>query len=418
MAAADDDSGGATDGTSWDSIAAVDFETGEVTLLDREGAEIDEPLDTGIEAVNYVLGEGNELAVVADDRVGVIDLAAGTVEAPALPEGGRAPRVPTSEPLVLAAGPPEGGSLTIVRATASRDVTDAAQADDPLMMPDGVRSDLAGTRFAVAELRSLETVVVSTDEDDALSLPGLPIGLTEEVIVTMMPEASSEIRFWSRQGDLISAVAVPRPHAAVLGADGVVVLVTEARQVQRVAAGDEEVETVTTLDLPGDVIGGIPALGGQRLLFATDRGLAVLDGGGEEVATVEVDEPWRRSPWVDNPAQRCVVGIAESDTATMIDVESGETLGSIDDVELVGASSTDGCTVSVVRAADDSAIIRDGAEVSLEPEETVVAVAPTGDHVVVRAAGSPQAWLRDLDDERAEDVALGSGALRYAFVDH
>jgi hypothetical protein len=99
----------------------------------------------------------------------------------------------------------------------------------------------------------------------------------------------------------------------------------------------------------------------------------------------------------------------------MLDLESGETLGAVDDVTLVNAWSTDGCTASLIRP-DDSTMIRVGTEVPLDPEETVVAIAPTGDHVVVRD-GSGEAWLRDLDDD-AEDVALSSGARLFAFVDH
>jgi hypothetical protein len=79
MAVADDDSAGEAGGSSWDSIAAVDRETGEVTNLDRDGVEIGDPLDTGIEELAYVLGDGSHLALVATDAAGVIDVATGTV---------------------------------------------------------------------------------------------------------------------------------------------------------------------------------------------------------------------------------------------------------------------------------------------------------------------------------------------------
>ncbi len=218
------------------------------------------------------------------------------------------------------------------------------------------------------------------------------------------------------EGDLINTVDVPRARAGYVDADGDVVLVTEEGEVLQVTPTDDEAQGVTTLEAPGAVLGGFPALGGERLVVATDRGVVVLDHEGEVVTTLDLAEPWRRQPLVTNPAQRCVVVVGESGTATMLDLESGETLGTIDEVDLVGTPSTDGCTAPVFRR-DDVTLMRGGEEVALGPEETVVAIAPTGDHVVVRDGGR-EAWLRDLDDDQAEDVALGSGALLYAFVDH
>ena len=45
------------------------------------------------------------------------------------------------------------------------------------------------------------------------------------------------------------------------------------------------------------------------------------------------------------------------------------------------------------------------------------AIAPAGDHIVVRTRGG-RAWLRNLDDEGAEDIALGDAPdILHAFVD-
>ena len=185
----------------------------------------------------------------------------------------------------------------------------------------------------------------------------------------------------------------------------------------RAAPGDDEADPVTTLDPPGDLVGGGPALGGQRLVIVADRGVTVLDDRGEVVTTLDLGEPWQQQQLVHSWAQRCVVVLSESGTATMLDLETGETLGTIDEVELVGARSTDGCVAAVFRG-DDATLMCQGEEVSLEAEETVVAIAPTDDHVVVRdGLGNREAWLRDLDGE-TEDVALGAGYVLYSFVDH
>jgi hypothetical protein len=416
MAVADDSDGGAG-GDAWDSIAAADRETGQVTFLDRDGVEIGDPLDTGIEELEYVLGEGPHLAMVANDAAGVIDVAAGTVEAPALPEGGRAVRVLTSEPLVLAAGRDAGGDVTIISATTSVDVAASAQLEDPLMFPNEVKSDVTGSGFAVADLRALETVVIGTDRDDALMLPGVPVGLTNELTVTVeSQDEQSQVQFWSMEGDRIGTLEVALVRAGLVGADDNTVLVTEEDEVLQVTPGDDEARVVATLEPPGALLGGFPALDGERLVVAADRGVVVLDHDGAVVTTLDLGEPWRRQPLVTNPAQRCVVVVSENGTATMLDLDSGEALGTLDEVAFVGAWSTDGCTAAVL-LPEDAALIREGEEVSLDPEETVVAIAPTGDHVVVRD-GSGDAWLRDLDDEVAEDVALGSGDVLYAFVDH
>ena len=91
----------------------------------------------------------------------------------------------------------------------------------------------------------------------------------------------------------------------------------------------------------------------------------------------------------------------------MLDLETGETLGTIDGAEFVGAQSTDGCVATVFREDDDATLMRQGEEVPLQAEETVLGIAPTGDFVVVRD-GNQEFWLRDLDGE-TEDVALGAG---------
>ncbi len=414
MAVADDSDTG-PGGSSWDTIAAVDGETGEVTYLDRHGVETGDPLETGIEELQYVLGEGPQLAIVANDAAGVVDVAAGTVEAPELPEGGHAVRVSTSEPLVLAAGEDGDGEITIISATTSLDVAELAGLDDPRMMASGVRSDHSGTLFAVADINTLETAVVGTELDEPVVLPGLPLGITEDVAVTTHFEGELEVRFFTLGGELVGTVEVPAARAGLVTDDGDAILVTEEGAVLRAAPGDEEADSVTTLDPPGDLVGGQPALGGRRLLVVADRGVVVLDDRGEVVTTLDLGEPWLRQPLVNNPAQRCVVVLSESGMATMLDLETGETLGTIDEVEFVGAQSTDGCVATGFREADDATLMRQGAEVSLEAEETVVSIAPTGDFVVVRD-GNQEFWLRDLDGE-TEDVALGGGYVLYAFVD-
>jgi hypothetical protein len=134
------------------------------------------------------------------------------------------------------------------------------------------------------------------------------------------------------------------------------------------------------------------------------------------VTTLDLDDDWRPPLMVSSPWQRCAVVVSERGTATMLDLETGETLGSADDVTLVNTWSTDGCTASLLRP-DDPSLLREGVEVPLGAEETVVAVAPSGDHVVVRDR-TGAAWLRDLDGADADDVALGRDRdALYAFVD-
>ena len=216
MAVADDSDTG-PGGSSWDTIAAVDGETGEVTYLDRDGVEIGDPLDTGIEELQYVLGEGPHLALVANDAAGVVDVAAGTVEAPELPEGGQAVRVSTSEPLVLAAGEDGDGEITIISATTSLDVAESAGLDDPRMMASGVRSDHSGTLFAVGDISTLETAVVGTELDEAVVLPR---SAARDHRGCRRHDPSSrvrlEVRFFTLGGELVGTVEVPATRAGLV----------------------------------------------------------------------------------------------------------------------------------------------------------------------------------------------------------
>jgi hypothetical protein len=417
MALADDSAEDGTDGLSWDSIAAVDRETGAVTLVDREGSEIDQ-FDTGVTDVSYVLGNGGRLAVVADDAGAVLDVAAGTAEAPPLADGAQTVRVRTSEPLVLASAPPEGGDLTIVLATTTLDVAELAQLDDPLMAPNGVHSDPAGTVFAVADIRAGKTVALGIEPDDVALLPGLPVGISEQYVVTIELGQATKLNFSSLQGDLVSSVDLPRVDVAVLGADGDAILITESGDVLRASPGDDEAEHVATVRLAGDVLGAFPALGGQRLLVVAGQGAVVLDGHGVEVATVQLDGPWQRQDLITNPSQRCAVLLTEDGIATMIDLQSGGTLGAVDDRAFVAGWSTDGCTASLIGRDDRSSVIRLGSEMRLERDERVAAISPAGDHLVVGDRAG-RAWLRDLDAEDSDDIPLdGNPDLMYAFVDH
>jgi hypothetical protein len=413
MAVADDDS---DDLPSWDAIAVVDRETGVVTFLDRQGNALGGEIETGVVEPGFVFGESEQLAIAGRDVAAVVDVAAGTVEAPAVPEGALASRLGTSEPLVLAAASPEGGDVTLVTATNSVDVAQAAGLDDPLIFQGSIRTDLAGTLFAAGDSRSVQSAIVGSDGDSAVLVPGLPMGITEELAVTVEADGEeSEVHFSSLEGDPISSVDGPFVIAGLVGEGGDVVVVSESGQVLLASPDDDEMQPVTTLDLDGDVRGGFAALRGQRLLVVADRGIALLDDGGEMVATHELDDEWRPQLLVSNPWQRCAVVVSERGTATMLDLETGETLGSADDVTLVNTWSTDGCTASLLRP-DDPALLRQGVEVPLGADETVVAAAPSGDHVVVRdRTGS--AVLRDLDGD-TEDVALGRDPdALYAFVD-
>jgi hypothetical protein len=417
MAVADDDSDGATDGPSWDAIAVVDRETGVVTFRDRDGDDLAGEVDTGVVEPGFVFGESEQLAIAGLDVAAVVDVAAGTVVAPALPEGAFARRVGTSEPLVLAAALPEGGDVTLVTATNSVDVAEAVGLEDPLIFQGSIRADLAGTLFAVGDSRAVQTAIVGSEGDGVL-VPGLPIGITDEFAVTVEADGrESRVRFSSVEGRRISSMDAPLVAAGLVATSGDLIVVSDSGAVLGASPGDDVMRELTTLDLDGEIRGGFAALRGQRLLVVADQGIAVLDDLGEVVTTLELDDEWRPQLLISNPWQRCTVVVSERGTATMVDLETGETLGSVDDVTLVQNWSTDGCTASLIRADDDSAMLCEGVEVPLGTGEAVAAIAPTGDHVVVRDR-TGGAWLRDLPADDAEDVALGRdrNAL-YAFVD-
>ena len=173
---------------------------------------------------------------------------------------------------------------------------------------------------------------------------------------------------------------------------------------------------MTTLDLEEEdnVSPGGVALDRRRLIVRTDETVVVLDETGAVVTTVELDAPLHQSPVASHPSQRCVVLVSEAGTATVLDVESGETLGAVDGALVVNAVSLDGCTASITRR-DDFALLRDGDEVRLDRDRVVVAISPDGGQVVVRDRDG-QAWLRGLDGRG--DVELGRRPdARFAFVD-
>jgi hypothetical protein len=392
---------------SWDSVAVVDRRTGSVALLDADGDEAGS-LDGEIGALDHVIGEGPALALIGRGTAAVVDVPNGAVTAPDVAADARAARIPTSRPMALAAASPVRPDAVIVLDGTTLHV-------DAETVLEGIRSDPDGTLFAVPDLRALQSVAVGPEPDGPRPLPGLPVGVTDETAVTIESAERAQLHFFTFDGVELGTTGTSRPAAAAVARSGDVILVSASGDVQRVDPGEEDAEEVGTLPVDGDVFAAATLLGGRRLVVSADRSIAVLDDHGDQRSTLTLDGALLRQPLVHHPDQRCVLALTDAGEATMIDTESGDVLGVLDKVVTVNGTSIDGCTAAVTRP-DDFALLREGTQLRLDRDQSVVAIAPGGDHAVVLDRDG-HAWLRDLDDS-SPDVDLGThpDAL-YAFVE-
>jgi len=402
----------AADTPSWDAIVVVDDATGAVEVHDATGELETSAAATG--RVSDVHVNDDRLALVGAGQVTLVDLGDGSTQIVALDDDMQVARVPNGRTLTLVAAPAGGGHLVLIDGEGTlTDVAEAASLDDPLLYPDSVRSDSTGTAFAIADGRNFQTVVIRATEPAVTFFPGIPMALSDELVVTSQNVgASAELGVFDADGERRTTVASERPAGGVLDGERFV-YVSESGGVFVATPDDDEPERIGTVVVPpGDTIGLVaPVLDGTRLVVAGSEFQALLDLEGKLLHQTTFTSA--RDVPVPDAAWRCIpVGGGEVYEA-LVDAETGDVVADLQRSELDEISAT-GCGVELVRGSTRSIVTATAGEPAtavLPPSTRSASLSPDGRQAVV-VDNVDRAELILVDDSEGSAEPLDLGELR------
>jgi hypothetical protein len=409
----DDEGDDTATAPSWDTIVEVDRISGDLVVLDADGEEIDSVDGEG--RVADVYGRGDRLALVGAGQVVLRDLDPGSEPTViALDRSTSVVRHPSNRSLTLVVAPDVGGEIVIIDGHAGT-VTElgaSAGQSNPLLLPDSLRIDRSGTRFAVGDGRNFQTIMIDADATNENGtepgfFPGVPMAVGDGVVVTStIVGRTAELGFFDDDGDRLGLVTTEPPLAGLL-ADDRFVYVTEQGSILAVSPGESSPTEVSVLDI-GTVTAVYPVLDGARLLVSSSSRHVVVGLDGEVLVDVERNtdagsDALSSTPW---HTWRCLA--LTGGAAAIHDLDSGEVLLELDD-RPIAAVSTDGCGV---HQHDDDAHTISSPTGTFTPRVTVrsVVLAPDGSAAIV-VADDGSAELVDLEDSRRLDLGTRRGHL-------
>lgn len=398
----------------WDTIVEVDRVTGSIIGLDADGTEIVEV--DGLGRVNSVHVRGDRLALVGTDQIVVTGLDDGEPIVVEIDRSSQVVRHPSNRSFILVVAPEIGGEIVVIDANdgTSTALGGRAGQTQPLLLPETMRADRAGTRFAVGDGRNFQTIVVPVDPDaEPTFYPGVPMGLDEDTVVTSTNVGgTAELGFFATDGTRVGLVPTPRPVAGVLS-EGRFVYVTEDGRLLAASPNDDEPDEIADLGLSSvDSVAGV--LDRSRLLVSSSRRLLVLDLDGEIVHEFESGPGGTPlaglTPWT---TWRCLP-VLGPDGGAIIDLGDGEVLGELAPGEPV-AVTPDGCGVHLrgdEAPASDLIVTRSGRFSPRDEVRSVVLAADGTAALVVAPDGNTE--LVTLDDGRRLDLGVRRGLLVFA----
>lgn len=397
----DDESFGGS-GVSWDEIVLVDRASGDVTILDDEGA-----LDRSIVGRGRVLEVhtvGDRIALVGPTQI-VIEGGDETVTVP-IGRSDTVTPIRTEDGLDLIVGNPRGGNVQIVDVTSGQvlDVTALAVAarqvvGDPLMFTETIRWSADAEAFAIADASNFQTLVVRKDSEEVAAFRAQPIALDKDRVVTsQVIGGQAEVELYDYDRESKARVPTPIPAGGFM-IDGRLLMVTIDGGVYSAGDGDSEAERLAQIAVPsGGTVDSIrQVFGGERLVVNGSAFEAVVDLEGRTMFTTTFTTAV--DPEAPSPEWTCVP-IGGGDTFhSIVGLEEGEQLADLSGVVVTGTAA-DGCTVIGERSGVTEVIGPDGTTVLGSVRSAVLG--PDG-RSVVRTTASGATQLVRIDD----DLMLG-----------
>jgi hypothetical protein len=367
----DDQNGGGTAGTQWNTVVLQNAKSGELTLTDATGQEVDSfptdmmgLLDVGLPG-RLVVGIAGQAAT---DGLGVVDLHDGTVTQLAVQSDGIS-RLDTSAYLLASGGPKDPLGLVDVSAGKVIDLLALVDSDSPIVNPSLVRIDPEHSHIAFTELSDLETVLVDLDTYKSVSLAGSLVDIASGSVLTITNRGqTSLVDLYGFDGKRVGTVETDAAAGALLLDDTSALVVTRAGGVVSVDFGKESVDelgsvadqlqgTATTSDGTTATDGTstandgavelvravVPVLDRTRLLLVGKAGVVIIDLKGAVIAADRLVDPV--VPTNITSADRCVVLGAVDAEQTLWDTSAGSRIKTFDPGFVAGRSA-DGCTIT------------------------------------------------------------------------
>jgi hypothetical protein len=412
-----DDDGDSADGAEWNTVVLQNERTGELTLVDAEGTEI-ESLDTDLIGLLDVGLPGRLVVGVAGDPatdgLGVIDLDDGEVTDIAV-QSDSVSRLDNSAYLLAAGGPRDPMELVDVAEGDVIDLLTFADGSDPIVNPSLLRIDPEHTHVAFTELGELETVLVDLADRTSTSLAGSLVDIASDVVLTVTPRGSTTlIDLYGFDGERVGTVETDAAAGGMLLDDRSALIVTRAGGLVRVDFDDESVDEVgdvadqltgsgdtatsdstqttdeSSSQSPQEVVNGaVSVLDRTRLVITGDGGMAIVDADGKVIASDRTSDD--AFPILSAQSDRCILIGAFDAEQTLWDAAEGARVETFDQGFSSGRSA-DGCTITYAEnsarsGSGDDTVVRTrlvGRDVDQTIDGQFGAVAPDGSAAVAR----------------------------------
>ena len=355
----DSDSAGALD-ARWNRIALIDRSAGRIATVAPDGQLTGEL--NGLGAVRSTESSGDHIALTGFNAVTIVR--AGQLDdAPwqfDLEPRANVVRIPSNDHLLLATMQTNGGNITLLDASTSTsyDIGALADLEAPLFFADTIRANPSGTRVAVADAGTFQTILIDTtidigddgdinddEKDRAVTFyPDQPIAVGDELIATSQVRGgSAEIALFGSDGVRRTTVSSALPVGGLFD-DGALIYATVDGLVLRVKADSKEPEVLGEVALPaGAQVRSIaPALDGQRLIISGDTFETVVDLDGNIIFTTTF--PATLVPLPSAVAWRCLPVGGDDTFHSLIDLTDGAQIADLTGTAVTGTSA-DGCTV-------------------------------------------------------------------------
>jgi hypothetical protein len=394
----------------WDRIALIDRSAGHITTVDSAGELVAEV--TGLGPVRSSAHAAGHLALTGFNAVTIVDVAELT-DAPwvvDLTPRSTVVQVPTTDRLLLATVHTNGGDITLVdtSTTTSFDIGELAELEAPLFFADTIRTNPSGTRIAVADAGTFQTILIDTTANDGAGevtfYPDQPVAVGNELIATSQVRGgSAEIALFGRDGVHRTTVTSALPVGGLFHDDELIYTTVDG-QILRVTTGSKEPELLGEVALPAgaQVRSVVAALDGERLIVSGDTFETVVDLDGTVIFTTTFVDTL--TPLPSSVTWHCLP-VGGGDTfRSLIDLADGEPVADLTGVA-VTSTSVDGCTVIGERLGIGEVISANG--VIRLPRGHTSTLGPDGTALVwITPSGATQLVRIDADFALTDPIDL------------
>ncbi|MFV0309767.1 MAG: hypothetical protein ACK5OX_18710 [Desertimonas sp.] len=378
---------GPTRSDGWNAFVVVDARRGDVTILDRDGEEL-ESTATGLgESTARQLGP-DRIAIVADEQVALVDLGGGDTETIPIPEDLDLFVTTRGAPIPFFAAP--GGGAVVVPTDDDEVIDVIAEAgwDDGQAFPEQVLATPDGEHLVVSEMTGRASAIVSVDDDEVVTVDGLALGADDAGVTVAHREADvTTLERFDLDGESRGSVELATPPRVAFGAGDEVTVVTTEGGILRVDLTGGSVEEIGQLDIDQVVDHAlVPAGATSHAVVGDTTGddrlmLYVVGVDGSASDGVEIDASIGQM--LAGPDEGCVA-VRSGATIDVIRLGDGELARHAElDERSPLIASFDGCVVApigtssgVIVTTDDIIEVGDGA--------IVTSISPDGEWAVIR----------------------------------